>query len=73
MWRLDALLILLLAWSSECLNEKEDAEVYKDDLPNSFCGWFSKEMQKRFFKKRGFLRRISRLVGVRWFLLVFFQ
>ena len=49
MWRLDALLILLLAWSSECLNEKEDAEVYKDDLPNCFCGWFSKENANKVF------------------------
>ena len=32
---MDALLILPLAWSRECLHEKEKGKVYKDDLFNS--------------------------------------
>ena len=35
---MDALLVLL-AWSRECLHENENRKVYKDDLFNSFCGW----------------------------------
>ena len=73
MWRLDALLILLLAWSSECFNEKEDAEVYKDDLPNSFCGWFSKENAKKIFSERRFFKKSIKTGGGKMLPLVFFQ
>ena len=63
--RLDALLVLLLAWSREYLHEKENWKVFKDDLFNSFCGWFDKQNAKQeffsllrhFSKKRGFLRK----------------
>ena len=48
-WRLDALLVLLLAWSRECLHEKENWKVFKDDLFNSFCGWFDKQNVKQEF------------------------
>ena len=73
---MDVLLVLLLAWSRKCLHEKENGKVYKDDLFNSFCGWFGNENAKQEFfsllhhlsKKKGFLRKKSRLVGVRWFL-----
>ena len=73
---MDALLVLLLACSRECLHERENGKVYEDDLLNSFCGWFSKENAKQEFfrllrhlsKKKDFLRKKSRLVGVRWFL-----
>ena len=69
-------MFLLLAWSRECLHEKENWKVFKDDLFNSFCGWFDKQNAKQeffsllrhFSKKKGFLRKKSRLVGVRWFL-----
>ena len=60
-------MVLLLAWSKECLHEKENGKVYKGDLFNSFCGWFGKENAKREFFK-WFLRKKSRLVGIRWFL-----
>ena len=70
---MDALLVLLLAWSRECLHEKENGEVYHDDLFNSFCGWFGKENSKQeffsllrhFSQKKVFVRKNSRLVGVK--------
>ena len=49
MWRLGALLVLLLAWSRECLHEKQNGKVYKDDLINPFCGCFGKENAKQGF------------------------
>ena len=49
MWRLGALLVLLLAWSRECLHEKQNGKVYKDDLINPFCGCFGKENAKQEF------------------------
>ena len=33
----EATLELLFAWPSKCLHEKEDGEVSKDELFNSFC------------------------------------
>ena len=65
---MDALLVLLLAWSREYLHEKENGKVYKDDLFNSFCGWFGKENAKQEFfsllqhlskKKRFFKKKIK--------------
>ena len=58
-------MVLLLAWSRECLHEKENGKVYKDDLFKSFCGWFVKENAKQeffsllrhFSQKKDFLRK----------------
>ena len=52
-------MVLLLAWSKECLHEKENGKVYKGDLFNSFCGWFGKENAKREFFKWFFKKKIK--------------
>ena len=58
------------------MHEKENEEVYKDDLRNSFCRWFGEENEKQMFlsllrqfsQKKVLLIKKSRLVGLRWFL-----
>ena len=54
-------MVLLLAWSRECLHEKENGKVYKDDLFNSFCGCFGKKNAKQDFFI--LLRHFSKIKG----------
>ena len=64
---------MVLLLSRECLHEKENRKVYKDDFFKSFCGWFGEENAKQeffsllqhFSQKKSFLRKNSRLVEVR--------
>ena len=53
-------MVLLLASSRECLYEKENGKVYKDELFNSFCGWFAKENAKQEFFSLSALFQVKR-------------